>query len=67
MIGYVGRIGREKDLPTLHTAFSELREKHDNLHLVIVGEGNKSEEEKIQGSGVMRLGSIDNVVPYLQA
>ncbi|MFO7711383.1 MAG: glycosyltransferase family 4 protein [Candidatus Woesearchaeota archaeon] len=67
VIGYVGRIGREKDLPTLHTAFSELREKHDNLHLVIVGEGNKSEEEKIQGSGVMRLGSIDNVVPYLQA
>ncbi|MGM5487835.1 MAG: glycosyltransferase family 4 protein [Nanobdellota archaeon] len=67
VIGYVGRIGKEKDLPTLHRAVMELKEKYENLHLVIVGEGNKHEEERMQGSGVMRVGSIDNVIPYLQA
>lgn len=39
VIGYTGRIGREKDLGTLYKAFRHAQKKHKNLKLLIVGQG----------------------------
>lgn len=36
---YVGRISREKNLPLLVDVFKALISKHNNLHLVLVGDG----------------------------
>src|SRR3989338_5881300 len=40
VIGYCGRISKEKDLKTLAQAFIRLQEHYPNLHLLIVGDGN---------------------------
>jgi glycosyltransferase involved in cell wall biosynthesis len=39
VVGYCGRLSKEKDLPTLHRAFLRLRAKYENLTLLIVGDG----------------------------
>jgi glycosyltransferase involved in cell wall biosynthesis len=36
---YVGRVSREKDLELLGRAFKTLAQAHNNLHLVVVGDG----------------------------
>ena len=66
VIGYVGRIGREKDLPTLHTAFTRLKEQYPDMILMIIGAGNQREEERLIGEDIMHLGRMDNVAPYLR-
>ena len=68
VIGFCGRIGREKDIPTLYNAFRKLQKFHTSLKLLIVGSGLKETEEAlIKGKDIMMMGSKDNVVPYLQA
>jgi glycosyltransferase involved in cell wall biosynthesis len=68
VVGFCGRIGREKDIPTLHKAFKIIGRKRTDIFLVIVGKGLEKEEEKlIKGKHVMLTGAKDNVVPYLQA
>ncbi len=66
-IGFHGRIGREKDLPTLHKAFLELRKIHPHVELVIIGTGVPEITDLFKGDGMHNLGVIDNVIPYLQA
>ncbi len=39
VIGYCGRLSKEKDLPTLSRAFSRLRKSYANVVLMIVGDG----------------------------
>ena len=39
VIGYVGRLAPEKNLPLLLTAFREIRKRHDRARLVLVGDG----------------------------
>ncbi len=63
VIGFCGRIAREKDLPTLHEAFKQLKLR--NTVLLIVGEG--LEKEIPASRNVIRVGRQDNVVPFLQA
>ena len=68
VIGYCGRIGREKDLNTLLEAFKILNVRMRDTKLLIVGEGIKEitrqfEKEK----DCILTGTQDNVVPYLQA
>jgi len=41
VIGFSGRIGREKDLVTLYRAFLRLRKSYDKLILLIIGKGQK--------------------------
>jgi len=65
VIGFCGRIGREKDLPTLIKAFKKARIHQKNLILLIVGTG--IEEEVGKDIHMIVTGSTDNVVPYLQA
>ena len=68
VIGFCGRIGREKDLDTLYRTFLRLEEKYNNIKLLIVGKGLKSEEEYLrQKKNVIITGAVNNVVPYLQA
>lgn len=68
VIGYCGRIGREKNLITLHRAFVSLKRKHSNAKLLIVGKGIE-ELERIfkEKENIVMVGEKDNVIPYLQA
>ena len=61
IIGFSGRVGREKDMPTLIQAFSKL--KQENLKLLIVGTGVKIET----GKNTKQTGATNNVIKYLQA
>lgn len=65
VVGFCGRIAREKDLPTLYEAFQRVQKKYRNAVLLIVGEG--LEEEIPPSRKVLRVGRQDDVVPFLQA
>jgi len=64
VVGFCGRIGREKDLPTLLKAFRRVQHKH-KVRLLIVGAG--IEESEFKNPRITLTGAVDNVVPYLQA
>jgi glycosyltransferase involved in cell wall biosynthesis len=64
VIGFCGRIGREKDLPTLIKAFRRVQHKHD-IQLLIVGAG--IDQKSFRNPRIKLVGAVDNVVPYLQA
>jgi len=67
VIGYHGRIGREKDLITLLRAFTRLQNYHDNIKLLIVGDGVESIKKQLSArKDVILTGSKNNPVPYLQ-
>ena len=61
IIGFSGRIGREKDLPTIINAFEKLKQK--NIKLLIVGTGVELPEAK----NMIKTGSTNHVTKYIQA
>jgi glycosyltransferase involved in cell wall biosynthesis len=65
IVGFVGRIGREKDLPTLYRAFKKLRKQYPRCELVIVGAGLA--QELPDDPAVTLTGPKDDVHKYLQA
>ena len=68
VIGYVGRLAREKGLPTLYRAFARLQKKHKNIKLLIVGEGVKEIHELFEKKeGIVTIGASNQVVKYYQA
>lgn len=68
VIGYVGRIAREKDLITLLDAFNKLQASWQNITLLIVGGGVKEVEDQFkEARNVSFVGFKKNVVPYMQA
>ncbi|MFH1181503.1 MAG: glycosyltransferase family 4 protein [Candidatus Woesearchaeota archaeon] len=68
VVGFCGRLGREKDLTTLYKAFQVLRKKRKEIVLLIVGSGVRSIEKFFsKKQGVIAPGGTDNVLPYLQA
>ena len=68
VIGYHGRISREKDLITLLRAFSRIQIKYPNSKLLIVGDGLESIKKQFMNRHqVILVGSKNNPVPYLQA
>ncbi len=68
VIGYHGRIAREKDIPTLLRAFIQLKKVHQNVKLLIVGDGLDSIKKKLASiEGVILPGQTNNVIPFLQA
>ena len=68
VIGYVGRIGYEKNLLTLFEAYKRLKREFANLTLLIVGDGVKEIKKELSSDDSVHLiGSQNNVVPYLQA
>ncbi len=68
VIGFCGRIGKEKDLLTLYRAFVRLHKKYQSTLLLIVGQDIGGVARGFGSkTGVMYVGYTDNVVPYLQA
>lgn len=68
IIGYVGRIGHEKDLKTLFKAYGRLKRRHDKVRLLVVGDGvDKIKKMLLSKEGVILVGAKDNVIPYLHA
>jgi glycosyltransferase involved in cell wall biosynthesis len=67
IIGYHGRISREKDLITLLRAFTRLEQNDSKLKLLIVGDGIDSIKKQLASrSGVILTGAKNNPIPYLQ-
>jgi glycosyltransferase involved in cell wall biosynthesis len=68
IIGFTGRIGREKDLITIYRAFVSLSKKRDDILLLIVGEGVVELKKMLkQKENIILTGAVDNIVPYLQS
>ena len=68
VIGFLGRIGREKDLPTLYKAFLKIEKNYKKLILLIVGDGLEDQKRILSRKANVKLvGSTDNVLPYLQS
>lgn len=67
VIGFCGRLGREKDLMTLYNAFKILENKHTQIKLLIVGTGVNEYSELKKNKKIIMTGAKENVVPYLQA
>jgi glycosyltransferase involved in cell wall biosynthesis len=65
VIGYAGRIGREKDLPTLAHAFMRVNKKYKNTLLIIVGDGIT--DEIPNHIKILKIGGKQKILPYLQA
>ncbi len=66
VIGFSGRIGREKDVPTLYRAFSLVRKSHPDVVLLLVGAGIETKLYE-KDPGVMLVGPRDDVPRWLQA
>jgi len=65
VVGFVGRIAREKDLHTLQEAFFVLHKEHPDTLLLVVGEGLRG---LLQKHHTLRItGATDTVERYLQA
>ncbi len=69
VIGYCGRISKEKSISTLYKAFLRLKKKKEyNTFLLIVGWGKKKNISKLKQLGDVKItGFVDDVLPYLQA
>jgi len=68
VIGYTGRIAREKDLLTLYKAFQRFQEWYEKSNLLIVGGGIPKLHAELESKPDVRMeGPVDNVIPYLQA
>jgi len=68
VVGFCGRIGREKDLVTLYRAFRRVQKKDRDALLMIVGQDLAGVTRDFASKAcVMVVGAVDNVVPYFQA
>lgn len=68
VIGFVGRIGREKDLMTLYKAFLNVEKRKKNVKLLLIGKGLESQSNKFKKKeNIIIVGSTKNVARYLQA
>ncbi|MBD3309717.1 glycosyltransferase, partial [Candidatus Woesearchaeota archaeon] len=66
VVGFCGRIGREKDIPTLLRAFRSLQRQ--DTELLIVGQGvHELEKLLIKQKNVVFRGSQNNVLPFFRA
>ncbi len=67
VIGYCGRISKEKDLPTFAKAAALLQQRHLGLYVLVVGDGERSDVTRHLKREVRITGFVDDVIPYLQA
>ena len=68
VIGYCGRIGREKDIVTLYRAFLRLRHKIGEARLIIAGGGVKDYDSLLKSKqDIIHVGPKNNLLPYYQA
>jgi len=68
VIGYCGRIAREKNIMMLYRTFLRVRKQYPHTKLLIVGAGIKKYQQILEANrNVIVTGFVDNVVTYLQA
>lgn len=67
IVGFCGRIAREKDLPTLYHAFRHLEQQHSNLRLLIVGSGLDLSRIFSSMKNIIWVKSTNTPEIYLQA
>ena len=68
IIGYTGRIAREKDIMTLYRAFKKLKNERKDIQLLVVGDGLKHYKKVLsEDKDVILTGPVNNVHDYLQA
>lgn len=69
VVGYHGRLAREKDLRTLLRGWLSFRARNPDIHtrLLIVGDGLGEIRNLFDREGVVVTGFQEDVVPYLQA
>jgi 1,2-diacylglycerol 3-alpha-glucosyltransferase len=67
VIGYAGRIAKEKDIPTLISAFKKVHQEFSKTILLVIGKGNKHIEILLEEEGIKRTGAVENIVPFFQA
>jgi len=68
VIGFCGRLGREKNLITLHRAFLRLEKSRKDVMLLIVGDGVKEIRQLFENKkNIKFVGMQDDVAPFLQA
>ena len=66
IIGYVGRVSREKNLTVLYDAFKRLEENTENIKLLIVGSGLRKEFFP-DTKNIIFVNSTSNVEDYYKA
>ncbi len=68
VVGFAGRIGREKDILTLYRAFTRLQKKRSDVLLLIVGQdlGGVTESFK-EKENIMIVGHTNKIVEYFHA
>lgn len=67
LIGYTGRIAREKDLGTLIKAYNIIRSHEPDIQLIIVGKGIRQHDRDISRLGIIRIEMTNRIEDYLQA
>jgi len=68
VVGYCGRLAREKDLATLRRAFNRFKIKYKDAKLLIVGDGVKEIKESFMNiKEVVVVGSTNEVEKYYRA
>ncbi|MBW2977760.1 glycosyltransferase family 4 protein, partial [Candidatus Woesearchaeota archaeon] len=68
IIGYCGRLSKEKDIRTLIRAYLRLKEFNKNIFLLLVGNGPEKNVGNIKERNDVKItGFVSDVVPYLQA
>jgi len=68
VIGYCGRLSKEKDIRTLIRAYLRLKEFNKNIFLLLVGDGPEKNIGNIKERKDIKItGFVSDVVPYLQA
>lgn len=68
VIGYHGRIGREKDLIRLYNVFIKLQKDFENITMLVIGSGLQEQEALFKSAlNIKHIRSTNNVVPFLQA
>jgi glycosyltransferase involved in cell wall biosynthesis len=64
ILGFCGRIGKEKNIDTLYKAFLRLKEHYKDLRLILVADGPEEQKKKFEKAII--TGNVDPV-PYFQA
>lgn len=70
VVGFVGRVSVEKNIPYLIRIFEEIKAKNVNSKLIIVGDGEERNELMDvyrDNSSILFVGSQDNIPDYLSA
>ncbi|MBI4439298.1 glycosyltransferase family 4 protein [Candidatus Woesearchaeota archaeon] len=67
VVGFAGRIGREKDLETLYRAFGRINRKHNALLLIAGQDMAKVTERFRDNPKVMLIGHTNQISSYLKA